>query len=157
MRALYIGSFDPFTNGHYDVLKQAEELFDDIVIVIAENPSKKRRFDMFCCSNAIETITNHHIVYSSSLTTDIMNYYKCDYLIRGLRNTTDYLYEEALIKQYRMLKPDIKVVYFRASTDISSSFIYELHKRDIDISPYIPYDKKYLDSLYYLQGKFKED
>jgi pantetheine-phosphate adenylyltransferase len=157
MKALYIGSFDPFTNGHYDVLKQAEELFDDIVIVIAENPSKKRRFDMIRCSNAIETITKHNIVYSSSLTTDIMNYYECDYLIRGLRNTTDYLYEEALIKQYRMLKPDIKVVYFRASTDISSSFIYELYKRNKDVSPYVPYDKKYLDALYYLQGKFKED
>ena len=44
-RALYIGSFDPFTSGHYDILLQAEKLFDEIIIVIANNPQKKRRID----------------------------------------------------------------------------------------------------------------
>jgi pantetheine-phosphate adenylyltransferase len=154
MKALYIGSFDPFTIGHYEVLKQAEELFDEIIIVFADNPTKKRRFDLTFSIKALETIANHHIVHSTSLTTDLMSYYKCDYLIRGLRNTSDYLYEESLIKQYKLLKPETKVVYFRADNDVSSTFVYELYKRKIDIQPYLPYDKKYLEMEYYMENGF---
>lgn len=154
MKALYIGSFDPFTIGHYEILKQAEELFDEVLIVIADNPHKKRRFDKIYCSKAIKQITKNEIVWSYELTTDLMKSYNGNYLIRGLRNTSDYLYEESLIKQYKMLMPEIKVIYFRANNDISSSFVYALHERKLDIQPYIPYDKKYLDWNYYLENGF---
>ena len=56
MKALYIGSFDPFTNGHYEVLKQAEELFDEVIICIARNPKKKRRFTELTCGNSLIAI-----------------------------------------------------------------------------------------------------
>ena len=154
MKALYIGSFDPFTIGHYEVLKQAEDLFKSILICIADNPTKKRRFDRLYTVRAIEKITKHKVIWSNALTTDLMQAYKIPYLIRGLRNTSDYLYEEQLIKQYKILKPDIKVVYFRADNDISSTFVYELYKRKIDIQPYLPYDKKYLEMEYYMENGF---
>ena len=149
-RALYIGSFDPFTSGHYDILLQAEKLFDEIIIAIANNPQKKRRIDADICASAIESITYHPVKVSNKLTTDLMEQYECTYLIRGLRNTTDYLYEENLIKQYKLLKPDLKVVYFRTENDVSSSFVYELMKRDKSITEYIPYDEIELDALNYI-------
>lgn len=151
MRALYIGSFDPFTDGHYDVLKQAEEIFDEIVIVVANNPQKKRRIDADICAYAIQSITKNEVKVSNSLTTDLMKYYKCEYLIRGLRNTTDYLYEENLIKQYKLLNPNIKVVYFRTEKDISSTFVYELIKRDKPTNDYLPYSIDKLDALQFIK------
>lgn len=150
MRALYIGSFDPFTDGHYDILKQAEEIFDEIVIVVANNPQKKRRIDADICAYAMQSITKHEVKVSNSLTTDLMKYYKCEYLIRGLRNTTDYLYEENLIKQYKLLSPNIKVVYFRTEKDISSTFVYELIKRDKPTNDYLPYSIDKLDALQFI-------
>ena len=140
MRALYIGSFDPFTIGHYEVLKQAEELFDDVFVCVANNPTKKRRFNVLSCKDAIQSITKSKVGFSEALTTEMMRIKYCQYLIRGLRSTSDYLYEETLLKQYKIIMPELKVVYFRANNDVSSSFVYELYKRRIDISPYIPYD-----------------
>ena len=151
MKALYIGSFDPFTSGHYDILKQAEEIFDEIIIVVANNPQKKRRIDADICAYAIQSITKNEVKVSNALTTDLMKYYQCDYLIRGLRNTTDYLYEENLIKQYKLLNPNIKVVYFRTEKDISSTFVYELIKRDKPINDYLPYSIDKLDALQFIK------
>ena len=54
VRALYPGSFDPFTNGHLSVLEKAINVFDEIVIVISQNPMKKRRFDPKICKKCIE-------------------------------------------------------------------------------------------------------
>lgn len=144
MKALYIGSFDMFTVGHYEVLKQAEEIFDDILICIADNSTKERRYNKLCVAYAISQITKNKVICSKSLTTDLMIKNDIHYLIRGLRNTSDYLYEENLIKQYQILKPDIKVIYLRTNNNISSSFVFELHKRGKEIQPYLPYDKQYL-------------
>lgn len=145
MKALYIGSFDPFTNGHYEVLKQAEELFDEVIICFARNLNKQRRFSAITCGNAI----NHRdgkrrtIIHSDELTTDIMKQWNCEYLIRGLRNTTDYLYEEQLFEMYKQLLPTIKVIYLRGN-HVSSTFVYELYKRDLSVSKYIPYNINHL-------------
>lgn len=149
-KALYIGSFDPFTSGHFDILLQAQQLFDEIIIAVAKNPQKKRRIDADICASAITSVTGFPVIVSNNLTTDLMERYECEYLIRGLRNTTDYLYEENLIKQYKLLKPDLKVVYFRTENDVSSSFVYELMKRDKSIKGYIPYDEIELDALNYM-------
>lgn len=147
MKALYIGSFDPFTIGHYEVLKQAEELFDEVVIIVSSNPNKKRRFNIIDCSHTITTITNNIVTTSEDLTTDLVKQYNCDYLIRGLRNTSDYLYEEQLAQMYKELNPNLKVVYFRANNNISSTFVYELYKRGLPIDKYLPYDKRLLKCL----------
>ena len=54
MKALYIGSFDPFTIGHYEVLKQAKEIFDKVIVVVADNPNKKRYFAIIDSTYAIK-------------------------------------------------------------------------------------------------------
>lgn len=146
MKALYIGSFDPFTIGHYEVLKQAEELFDEVIICFARNINKKRRFSALTCANAINHIDGkkRKIIHSDELTPYIMEEENCEYLIRGLRNTSDYLYEENLYQMYKQIKPEIKCVYLRGN-HVSSTFVYELYKRDMDmITKYIPYDINFL-------------
>lgn len=146
MKALYIGSFDPFTIGHYEVLKQAEELFDKVYVYVSNNPQKKRRFSTISCAWAIKQIpdlkdsTKENIGETDDiLTTDLMRELDCNYLVRGLRNTSDYLYEEQLLQMYKELDRTIKVVYLRASNNISSTFVYELYKRNLPIQRYLPY------------------
>lgn len=143
MRALYVGSFDPITNGHYQIIKQAEDLFVDVIVALAHNPSKQRRFKPYSCLNAIapylKSSTDLQYLKSNELTTNAFQRLECDYLIRGLRNTSDYLYEEQLFYMYKELCPDIKVVYLRAD-NTSSSFVWELYKRNLDIAKYVPYN-----------------
>ncbi len=143
---LYIGSFDPFTNGHYEIIKQAEKLFDKLYVVISKNNNKKRRFSENLCLEAIKPYLNNNteIFISDKLTTDIFQEKNCTYLIRGLRNTTDYLYEEQLLQMYKILYKDIRVIYLRANNNISSSFVYELFKNNKEIKDYIPYNKTVL-------------
>ena len=145
MKALYIGSFDPFTIGHYEVLKQAEELFDEVIICFARNLNKQRRFSAITCANAINHIDGKKrtIIHSDDLAPNIMKEWNCKYLIRGLRNTSDYLYEEQLFEMYKQIKPDVKCVYLRGN-GVSSTFVYELYKRDMDVEKYIPYGVNHL-------------
>lgn len=143
MKALYIGSFDPFTNGHLDIIKQAENIFDEVLIVVATNSNKKRRFTVGSCMSTMAPLLGKNTqlgVSNNALTTDIMGLNNCDYLIRGLRNTSDYLYEEQLFQIYKELKPDIRVMYLRANNNISSSFVYELMTYNKSVDDYVPYD-----------------
>jgi pantetheine-phosphate adenylyltransferase len=65
------------------------------------------------------------------------------FLVRGLRNTTDYLYEESVAKINSKVNPELKTIYFRANNDIiSSSMVYQLYKYGKDVSEFLPYDIK---------------
>ena len=142
MNAIYAGSFDPFTNGHMEVLRQAVPLFDKITVLFAENPAKITRFNcnpiMWSLRQMMPDV-DFELQVPGTMLTDEMKRLGCEYLIRGLRGTSDYLYEETLFQSYRLLKPDCKVVYFNSGTVISSTMVYELWRRDKDVSGYIPY------------------
>lgn len=137
--ALYIGSFDPFTEGHMNVYAQASTLFDKVYVCIAANPGKCRRFTLESSMKAAAFAIGEPVCSSYGLATDILESLDCQYLIRGLRNTSDYLYEEQLCWAYKQLKPDVKMVYLKGDNFVSSSFVWELYKNHKDISKYVPY------------------
>lgn len=150
---IYAGSFDPFTLGHLHVVKQAVELFDKVIIVIANNPNKSRRTNHFGMQKAImETIKNENIDNISIDITNglISNYAKsinANYLIRGLRNGTDFDYEENVAKINEELNHDLKTIYFRAGdkSHISSSAVTQILNMGGDISNWVSEPiKKYL-------------
>lgn len=144
MKALYAGSFDPFTNGHLSIVEKAVELFDEVVIGVAENSNKKRSTDMYDMAYAIHKQFLHYrnvrvIALEDALVADHCKEHGIDYLIRGLRNTSDYLYEENIAKINHEINPDLKTIYFRSDNDvISSSMVRELHKHGKDISKFVP-------------------
>ena len=145
--AIYAGSFDPFTNGHYDIFKQANELFDMIYLVFADNPSKTRSYhinDMIKAVNYYlqdQYIEGYEILPSDDLISDLAREFNANYLIRGLRNPNDYIYEENIAKINKELNPDLNTIYFRADNEIiSSTMVKELHGYGKDISKYVnPY------------------
>ncbi len=125
--ALFPGSFNPFHKGHYNVLQKAEQMFDKVIIAFGKNPDKKNKN-----FNVPSTIKNRQVEYFDELLTDLIKSLNQDLvIIRGLRNTKDFLYEQ---KQYRYnqdLMPNIKVINVFCDKEfehISSSGIRTLEK-----------------------------
>jgi len=141
--AFYAGSFDPFTNGHLELVKKASNIFEKVIIGIGINPDKKRRFDKETMKTAIEdtlkleNLNNCEVLIYQGYTYEAAQQNGSNILIRGLRNKTDYKYEEKIAKFND--KYNIETIYLRAGElgNISSSFVYEELTKNHDITNYI--------------------
>ena len=143
MKCVYAGSFDPFTVGHYDIYKQAKEIFDEVILVIANNPLKVRKFDAHKMDKILREKFGINVVSYGGLVADYCRENGVNFLVRGIRNTTDYLYEENVAKINQELFDSLKTIYFRATFDtISSSMVNELYRFGKDVSKYLPYSIK---------------
>lgn len=148
MKAIYAGSFDMFTNGHMSVLEQAIDLFDMIYVVIAENPGKTRRFEVGLMEEKIAEALEARgysdkvkVISTKKLIIRLAHELDCRFLIRGLRNATDYAYEENMALCNTALDSNIRTIYLRGDHNfISSSMVYELYMHGEDISGYLPYE-----------------
>lgn len=143
-RAFYAGSFDPFTLGHLELVKQASSIFSEVVIGIGINPNKERRYDKEKMKQAIEktleeeNLFNCEVVIYDGFTYQAAKENKSNILLRGLRNEKDYLYEEEIAKFNDVY--GINTIFLRTKdkADISSSFVYKELLNGKDITAYIP-------------------
>ena len=141
--AFYAGSFDPFTLGHLELVKQASQIFSKVVIGIGINPEKERRYDKEKMKNAIndtlkeEGLSNCETIIYEGLTYQAALNNNSSILIRGLRNETDYLYEEEIAKFNDNY--GVSTIYLRAGNlgHISSSFVYKELQDNNDITNYV--------------------
>ena len=143
--AIYPGSFDPFTNGHLDIVKKCAKLFDKVHIVIGVNANKKRSYDSVLMKEAIEktlkenNITNCETIVYDGLVAEYTNENNIRYMIRGLRNNMDYNYEENIAEINKLINPKLEYVYFRAeNVAVSSSMVKELNSYNKDVSKFVP-------------------
>ena len=144
-KAIYPGSFDPFTNGHLDIVKKSAALFDEVHVVIGVNSQKKRTFEAESMRKAIEQvmeslgITNVKVEVYEGLVAEFARQNQIRYMIRGLRNNMDYNYEENIAEVNKLINPDVENIYFRAeNVAVSSSMVKELYTYGRDISKYVP-------------------
>ena len=144
-RAIYPGSFDPFTNGHLDIVKKSAALFDEVYVVIGINSAKSRTVDAEEIKNAIEVtvgdlgLSNVRVTVYEGLVAQYAKINGIQYMIRGLRNNMDYNYEENIAEINKLINPDMEYVYFRAeNVAVSSSMVKELRTYGLDISGYVP-------------------
>ncbi|MCL2110290.1 pantetheine-phosphate adenylyltransferase [Microgenomates group bacterium] len=146
MTAVYAGSFDPFTNGHLYVLTQSLKIFERVYLVIARHPSKQRRFSPTLAQQSIQQIISDlnlsrrvSVAIHDELTIDFARSKKALFLIRGLRNNTDYDCEEKLAA-YNLEHGAIETIYFRAGPHAatSSSHVIKLFQQGKDISSLVP-------------------
>ena len=144
-KAIYPGSFDPFTNGHLDIVKKAAAIFDQVYVVIGINVQKKRTFPTENMISAIEKavadagISNVVVTAHDGLVAQYAREQGIGYMIRGLRNNMDYNYEENIAEVNKLINPAMESVYFRAdNVAVSSSMVKELHSYGLDVSPYLP-------------------
>ncbi|MBL7852172.1 MAG: pantetheine-phosphate adenylyltransferase [Cyclobacteriaceae bacterium] len=145
--ALFPGSFDPFTKGHQDIVLRGLNLFDEIVIAIGYNSQKDQRYFKidFMIEKIQETFAKYpqiKVVTYSQLTADLARKYEARYLLRGLRNTTDFEYENSIAQVNRHLNAELESVFLITSPPfaaISSSIIREVHRYGGDVSVMLPY------------------
>ncbi len=145
--AVYPGSFDPITNGHVDVALRAKKFFDEIYIMIADNPMKQGKY-MFSAEERVslakkvfEPYSGFHVVSTQHLVVKEAKKLHASALIRGLRAITDYEAEYQLHEVNEYLEPEIDMLYFMAKKSqsfISSSAIKELFFQGVDISHLVP-------------------
>ena len=144
-KAIYPGSFDPFTNGHLDIVKKASDLFDEVYVVIGVNAKKTRSVDSSKMKEAIDrtlkqlNLHNTFVEIYEGLVAEYAKQNGIKYMIRGLRNNMDYNYEENIAEVNKLINPEMEYVYFRAeNVAVSSSMVKELHGYGQDVSKYLP-------------------
>ncbi|TDB64513.1 pantetheine-phosphate adenylyltransferase [Arundinibacter roseus] len=144
--ALFPGSFDPFTKGHQDIVLRALNLFDEVVIGIGNNANKKRYFPLELMKKHIESSfreqTNVRVISYDDLTARIAREVGARFLLRGLRNTTDFEYENGISQVNRFVYEEIETVFLITSphlAPISSSIIRDLHRYGQDVNEFLPY------------------
>lgn len=144
-KAIYPGSFDPFTNGHLDIVRKAAALFDQVYVVIGVNASKKRSYDAQEMKVAMETtlhdlgLDNCVVVCHEGLVAEFAKSNDIKYMIRGLRNNMDYNYEENIAMVNKLINPELESIFFRAeNAALSSSMVRELKGYGVQISQYVP-------------------
>jgi pantetheine-phosphate adenylyltransferase len=145
--ALFPGSFDPFTKGHEDIVLRSLSLFDEIIIAIGYNSAKKRYFDSeFMTSKIEEAFANYKnikVIVYNELTADLAKKTNASFIVRGLRNTTDFEYENSIAEINKNINNDLETVFLITTpklAHISSTIIREVHKYDGDVSAFLPYE-----------------
>ena len=131
-RAIFPGSFDPITLGHYDLIKRSIPLFDEIVIAVGTNSEKKYMFSLKTRMDFIEeTFEGHNslvITNYEGLTIDFCNKCNADFIIRGLRNPADFEFEKAIAHTNNKLS-GIETIFLLTSANtsyVSSSIVREI-------------------------------
>ncbi len=145
--ALFPGSFDPFTKGHEDIVLRGLQLFDEIIISIGYNSTKSQRYFTIelMMAKISETFKSHpqiKVQTYSELTAEFAKRNGANYLLRGLRNTTDFEYENSIAQITKHLNNKLESVFLITSpqfASINSSIIREVHKYNGDVSAFLPY------------------
>jgi pantetheine-phosphate adenylyltransferase len=143
-RAIFPGTFDPFTIGHYSIVQRGLAFFDEIVIGIGHNQSKQtlftveKRLDLV--QQAFKNEPHVKIASYDSLTVDFALSVKADYILRGLRSVGDFEYERTVADANRKLTGIETVILFTESeySYISSTVVRDLYSFGKDISTFLP-------------------
>jgi pantetheine-phosphate adenylyltransferase len=144
-KAIYTGSFDPVTFGHLDLIERALGLFDELIVVVASNPSKKTLFSAEERVTFLRTALKHRpqvkVKHWEGLTVHFAEKEKAFTLIRGIRATSDFDYEFQMALTNRKLAPKIDTLFLMPSEThfyLSSRLIKEIAQLGGDVTRYVP-------------------
>ena len=143
--AVFPGSFDPITTGHVDLIKRFLPLFDEIIVAIGVNSQKKYLFPLEKRLHWLEEVfkdePNIKVGHFENLTVDYCHKIGAKYLIRGLRNASDFDYEKTISQLNNIVGKGIETVFLisqPAFSHISSTIVREIIKGGGDASDFLP-------------------
>ncbi|NND53146.1 MAG: pantetheine-phosphate adenylyltransferase [Flavobacteriaceae bacterium] len=143
-KAIFPGSFDPLTLGHYDIIKRGVKLFDEIIVAIGINSAKKYMFTLEERKQFIEDAFKDEpgisVMVYEGLTVDFCRDIGVDFILRGLRNPADFEFEKAIAHTNRDLAP-VETVFLLTSAGtsyISSSIVREVISNNGDYTKLVP-------------------
>ena len=142
--AVYPGTFDPITNGHVDLVLRASNLFDEIVVGVAESAGKSPALSMDervrLSTIALAGIPNVRVEGFGSLLANFVHQVGAGVLLRGLRAVSDFEYEFQLASMNRHLIPDVETLFLTPSEQhsfLSSTLVREIAKLGGDVSGFV--------------------
>ncbi|MFC2695023.1 MAG: pantetheine-phosphate adenylyltransferase [Lactobacillus sp.] len=146
MKAIFPGSFDPITNGHLDVLRQASNVFDQVIVVIATNTNKKSLFTAAEKKQLAEEATAglpqvKVVLAPNSLTVQIAQKLGARAIVRGLRNSQDMVYEQDMAFINHEMAPSLQTVFLMTTAryaHLSSTMVRESAQLGGDVSALVP-------------------
>ena len=144
-KALYAGTFDPFTNGHLDIVQRAIKIFDELTILVAVSPTKKP----FMSTDSRLEVLAKLFAHEPKVKVDSWNGLVVDYakknnigsIVRGLRPTGDFEIEFQMASMNRKINHDCDTVFLMTSENlyyISSSLVKEVYNHQGDITSFVP-------------------
>ncbi|MGE0738197.1 pantetheine-phosphate adenylyltransferase [Sulfurimonas sp.] len=143
--ALYPGTFDPITNGHFDIIERALNLFDEVIVAVAISTDKKPMFTLDerieMAKESVKNLQNVTVVGFDNLTVELARTYNAKVLIRGLRAVSDFEYELQLGYLNNSLDDTIETVYLMPKLQhafISSSIVRNLLKFNAKTEHLVP-------------------
>ena len=143
--AIYPGSFDPVTLGHYDIIKRSSKIFDHVIVGVLNNTSKTPLFSLEervkMLKDAVVDLPNVSVESFEGLLVDFVKQKKTNVVIRGLRALTDFDLEMQMAQSNRVVAPDVDTVFLSTSNEysyLSSSVVKEYAKYGVDLKDFVP-------------------
>jgi pantetheine-phosphate adenylyltransferase len=144
-RAIYPGTFDPFTNGHLDIVQRAVDLFDEVIVAIARNSSKEPLFSteerIEMIRESIAPFTTVSVESFEGLLVKYAMRKNARVVIRGLRMISDFEFEFQMALMNRKIAEEISTIFLMPDekyTYLSSSIVREIARLGGDCSPFVP-------------------
>lgn len=145
MKVMYSGSFDPVTKGHLDIIYRCSKKFDEVVVVVFDNNSKKHVFTPKERIELVQKVTynldNVYVDLAEGMLVDYARKNNIDVVIRGLRAVSDYEYEMKVASMNNLLHNKLETLFMLSSPNysfISSSIVKEIAKLKGDLSQLVP-------------------
>ncbi|MCH3905385.1 MAG: pantetheine-phosphate adenylyltransferase [Lactobacillus sp.] len=147
MKAIFPGSFDPITNGHLALIKRAAAVFDEVVVVVANNQSKHQLFNeqerLALVAAAVKSLSNVTALRPrrQELTVQVAQRVGAQVIIRGVRNETDFSFEQAIAAVNKDLAPDVETLLLPSQgkyQQLSSTLVREIASYGGDVSTLVP-------------------
>jgi pantetheine-phosphate adenylyltransferase len=143
--AVFPGSFDPITNGHVRIVERALPLFDKVIVAVGINSSKQALFTLEQRLEWLRAVFAHlpgvEIGFFEGLTAHYCNAIGARYLLRGIRNASDFDYEKTISQLNQIVGNNLETVFLISEpgqSHISSTIVREIIKGNGDASPFIP-------------------
>ncbi|MDE0917082.1 MAG: pantetheine-phosphate adenylyltransferase [Flavobacteriales bacterium] len=144
-RAVFPGSFDPITLGHENIIRRAIPMFDEIVIAIGVNGSKKTMFTLAQRIQMLERVFSNapsvKVETFSGLTVRFCEKVKADWMLRGVRNGGDFEYERTIAQMTKKLNPSLETIILFTDPEfapISSTVVRDILANGGDVSNFVP-------------------
>ncbi len=143
-KAVFPGSFDPITLGHFDIIKRSVSLFDEVVVAIGINAEKKYMFSLEdrkkFIAESFKDLPKVSVITYEGLTIDLCKQIKADFIVRGLRNPADFEFEKAIAHTNRRLS-QIETVFLLTAANtsyISSSIVRDVIRNGGEFGLLVP-------------------
>lgn len=143
--AVFPGSFDPITKGHESIVLRTLPLFDEIIVAIGVNSTKKYLFDLERRVEMVKTVFKNEpkvrVDSFEGLTVDYCKQHNANYILRGLRTSADFEFERSIAMINKTMLQDLETIFILTTPELSainSTIVRDIYRNGGDVSPFVP-------------------